>query len=494
MKTNDEALLKIKYNVLHEVAKLAFAGELEEKRDEIPFKLIPGPKAQFRCCVYKEREIIRQRVRLAEGKCPSNVHSDNMIQVISSACEECPITRFVVTDNCQKCMGKACQNACNFGAISMGRDRAHIDPGKCKECGKCSQACPYNAIAELIRPCRRACPVDAIDMDLETGICRIDESKCIQCGACVRSCPFGAITTKVFIVHVINEIKAGKKVVAMVAPAAEGEFGADITMGSWRTALKKVGFTDMVEVAVGGDMTAAYEAMEWAEAYKEGKKMTTSCCPAFVNMIRKHYPALIDNMSTTVSPMVAVSRMLKAKDPETVTVFIGPCMAKKSEAADKSIEGNADYVLTFGEAIELMGAKDVKLEPEEYADQEGSVFGKRFGNGGGLTNAVIQCLKEQGQSTDIKVAKCSGPADVKKALLLMKVGRLPEDFIEGMMCQGGCVGGPSNLKQEVVWKKDRDALIAKADGRGVWENLKNYDMDSFSMHRSFAKKEDAENK
>lgn len=494
MKTNDEALLKIKYNVLHEVAKLAFAGELEEKRDEIPFKLIPGPKAQFRCCVYKEREIIRQRVRLAEGKCPSNVHSDNMIQVISSACEECPITRFVVTDNCQKCMGKACQNACNFGAISMGRDRAHIDPGKCKECGKCSQACPYNAIAELIRPCRRACPVDAIDMDLETGICRIDESKCIQCGACVRSCPFGAITTKVFIVHVINEIKAGKKVVAMVAPAAEGEFGADITMGSWRTALKKVGFTDMVEVAVGGDMTAAYEAMEWAEAYKEGKKMTTSCCPAFVNMIRKHYPTLIDNMSTTVSPMVAVSRMLKAKDPETVTVFIGPCMAKKSEAADKSIEGNADYVLTFGEAIELMGTKDVKLEPEEYADQEGSVFGKRFGNGGGVTNAVIQCLKEQGQNTDIKVAKCSGPADVKKALLLMKVGRLPEDFIEGMMCQGGCVGGPSNLKQEVVWKKDRDALIAKADGRGVWENLKNYDMDSFSMHRSFAKKEDAENK
>ena len=494
MKTNDEALLKIKYNVLHEVAKLAFAGELEENRDEIPFKLIPGPKAQFRCCVYKEREIIRQRVRLAEGKCPSNVHSDNMIQVISSACEECPITRFVVTDNCQKCMGKACQNACNFGAISMGRDRAHIDPGKCKECGKCSQACPYNAIAELIRPCRRACPVDAIDMDLETGICRIDESKCIQCGACVRSCPFGAITTKVFIVHVINEIKAGKKVVAMVAPAAEGEFGADITMGSWRTALKKVGFTDMVEVAVGGDMTAAYEAMEWAEAYKEGKKMTTSCCPAFVNMIRKHYPALIENMSTTVSPMVAVSRMLKAKDPETVTVFIGPCMAKKSEAADKSIEGNADYVLTFGEAIELMGAKDVKLEPEEYADQEGSVFGKRFGNGGGVTNAVIQCLKEQGQSTDIKVAKCSGPADVKKALLLMKVGRLPEDFIEGMMCQGGCVGGPSNLKQEVVWKKDRDALISKADGRVVWENLKNYDMDSFSMHRSFAKKEDAENK
>ena len=188
MKTNDEALLKIKYDVLRTVSKLAFEGKLEEERDNIPFKLIPGPKAQFRCCVYKEREIIRQRVRLAEGKCPSDKQSNNIIQVISSACEECPITRFVVTDNCQKCMGKACQNACNFGAISIGRDRAHIDPSVCKECGRCAQACPYNAIAELIRPCRRACPVDAITMDTETGICQIDEKKCIQCGACQKVC------------------------------------------------------------------------------------------------------------------------------------------------------------------------------------------------------------------------------------------------------------------------------------------------------------------
>jgi len=483
MRTNDEALLKIKYNVLHEVAKLAFSGELEEKRDEIPFKLIPGPKAQFRCCVYKEREIIRQRVRLAEGKCPSDKHSDNMVQVISSACEECPITRFVVTDNCQKCMGKACQNACNFGAITIGRDRAHIDPGKCKECGKCSQACPYNAIAELIRPCRRACPVDAIKMDLDTGICQIDESKCIQCGACVRSCPFGAITTKVFIVQVIEAIKAGKKVVAMVAPAVEGEFGPDITMGSWRTSLKKVGFADMVEVGVGGDMTAAYEALEWAEAYKEGKKMTTSCCPAFVNLIKKHYPTLIDNMSTTVSPMCAVSRMLKAKDPETVTVFIGPCMAKKSEAADKTVEGNADFVLTFGEALELIRAKNVELEPEENNYQESSVFGKRFGNGGGVTAAVVQCFEEMGEDIKPEVMKCNGAAECKKALLLMKVCKLPADFVEGMACVGGCVGGPSKHKTENEAKKARDTLIASADKRNVHENLKKVGADKVHMHR-----------
>ena len=143
----DENVIKIKHDVLYEVAKLAFAGELEEKKDYIANQLIPGPTAQFRCCIYKEREIIRQRVRLAEGKAPGPVDDGNVIQVISSACEDCPISSYTVTENCQNCLGKACISACKFGAIEPGRLRSHIDPQKCKECGKCAQACPYNAIA-----------------------------------------------------------------------------------------------------------------------------------------------------------------------------------------------------------------------------------------------------------------------------------------------------------------------------------------------------------
>lgn len=482
MVTNDATILKIKHDVLFEVAKLAFAGEFEEKKDELPFKMIPGPQAQFRCCIYREREVIRQRIKLAEGKCPDGKNSSNVVQVIQSACEGCPISRYVVTDNCQNCMGKACINSCNFGAISAGRHRAYIDPSKCKECGKCSKACPYNAIADLVRPCKRNCPVDAITMD-ENGICIIDETKCIQCGACIHSCPFGAIGSKTAIVDIINDMRAGKKVVAMIAPAWEGQFGDTITFASWVNALKKVGFEDLYEVAIGGDMTAAAEADEWAQAYKEGKKMTTSCCPAFVNMIKQHFPQVLENMSTTVSPMVAVSRMLKAKDPDVKTVFIGPCIAKKSEVQDKSIEGNADYVLTFGEIRAMMKAKDVELEPADNTIQEGSVYGKRFGNGGGVTQAVLECLKETNENQDINVMKCSGAAECKKALTLLKVGRLPADFIEGMICMGGCVGGPSRHMPEMEAKKARDTLIGQADERGVHENLENYDMDSFSMHR-----------
>lgn len=482
MVSNDATILKIKHQVLYEVAKLAYEGQLEERKEELPYKMITGPQAQFRCCIYKEREIIRQRIRMAEGKCPGDKQSDNIVQVINSACEDCPISRYVVTDNCQKCMAKSCQQVCKFGAITMGRDRSYIDSSKCKECGKCSEACPYNAIADLTRPCKKSCPVSAITMD-EYGISQIDESKCIQCGQCIHNCPFGAIGSKSYIVDIIKHILAGKKVVAMLAPAGEGQFGPDITMASWKTALKKIGFADMVEVGLGGDMTASAEAAEWAEAFEEGKKMTTSCCPAFVNYIKKYFPELTDNISSTVSPMCAVSRMLKAAEPDTVTVFIGPCIAKKVETQDKGLEGNADYALTFGEIRAMLKAKDVELLPQANDSQEASIFGKRFGNGGGVTQAVLECLKETDKNTDILVSTCSGIAECKKALTLLKIGKLPEDFIEGMMCQGGCVGGPSRHKSELESKKSRDKLIGEADERKVYENLGHYDMESFRMHR-----------
>ena len=490
MRYADANVIKIKHAVLEEVARLAFAG------DDIPFKLIPGPTPQFRCCIYKEREIIRQRVRLAEGKAPGVNDDGNIIQVINSACEDCPISSYTVTENCQNCLGKACINACKFGAIEPGRHRSHIDPSKCKECGKCAEACPYNAIAHLQRPCKFSCPVDAISYD-EYGISVIDDEKCIRCGKCIHSCPFGAIGSKTWIVDVINAINSGKHVYAMLAPATEGQFGLDITMASWRKAMKELGFTEFVEVGLGGDLTAKYEAEEMTVQFSQAflkvidqavRKLQPDvilCHHLYLltALVRKHYPELSDAVSTTVSPMCAVSRMIKAKDPEAVTVFIGPCLAKKSEIVDQKIEGNADYAMTYSEIRAMMRAKGVALEPVENTYQEASVFGKRFGNSGGVAAAVQESLKESGNDIDVKVYKANGAAECKKALLLMKVGRLPEDFIEGMACDGGCVGGPSSFKDQMLAKKSRDALIKEADDRGIYKNLSNYDEDSFSMHR-----------
>lgn len=482
MPINDANIIKIKHETLYRVAKLAFEGKLEEKKDNLPLEIIPGPEAHYRCCIYKEREVTRQRIRLAQGLCPGTEESSNMVQIIPSACEGCPISRYTVTDNCQNCMGKACIDACNFDAITPGTTRSHIDPQKCRECGKCAAACPYNAIAEMMRPCKRSCPVNAIIMD-GIGIAKIDEEKCIECGQCIHSCPFGAISSKSYIVQVANAIKDGKKVYAMLAPSAEGQFGENITMLSWKNALKKVGFTDLIELGLGGDYTAYSEAAEWIEAYEKGEKKTTSCCPAFVNMIKKHFPESKDLISDTVSPMCAVSRKLKAAEPDCVTVFIGPCIAKKAETQDSSIEGNADYALTFGEIRAIMRAKEVKLEPAEYSTQEASVFGKRFGNSGGVANAVIESAKELGFEGEFDVCRCNGAAECKKALTLLKFGKLPQEFVEGMVCVGGCVGGPSHHRNEVSSKKARDKLISQADGRNIEENLEMMKTVDFSMHK-----------
>lgn len=488
MITNDVGIVGFKHKIIEEMARLAWKGEVtSEDKEELVYKIIPGPLAQYRCCIYKEREIVRRRIRLAEGlkSTPHSTTSDDMmIEVLSPACEECPISSYVVTDNCRSCMGKPCQKACAFGAISIGDERSRINPNMCKECGKCAEACPYSAIAHLERPCKKACPTNAITYD-EYGVCRIDESKCIQCGHCIHSCPFGAIGSKAFVVDVVNAIRSGKEVIAMCAPATEGQFGEDISMASIRNACKELGFTDMVEVGLGGDMTAAYEAEEWAEALEEGRKMTTSCCPAFINMLKKHFPEQFkENMSSVVSPMCAVSRYIKATRPDCVTVFIGPCIAKKSESREKSIESNADYVMTYGEFRALLRSKDVEVKPVDEEYQEASIFGKSFATSGGVASAVVECMKERGiEEKDIKLRKCAGGKECMQALTLLKVGKIPEDFIEGMACSGGCVGGPSKHVAEKETLKARQTLLSHADNRDILSNIEKIPMDRFSMYR-----------
>ena len=200
-------------------------------------------------------------------------------------------------------------------------------------------------------------------------------------------------------------------------------------------------------------------------------------------MIHLHFPELKDKISTAISPMCAVSRMIKAKEPEAVNVFIGPCIAKKSEVVDQKIEGNADYVLTYSEIRAIMAAKEVELLPDTEKYQESSIYGKRFGNSGGVTGAVLKSMQEMDENLEVKVCKANGAAECKKFLLLLKSGRLPEDFIEGMVCEGGCVGGPSSFNDMISTKKFRDDLLEQADDRNISDNLMNYDMESFSMVR-----------
>ena len=486
MITNDKGIVELKHFILREVCRLAWKGQLSpDETEKIVYEVSPGPKAQYRCCVYKEREILRGRIRLAQGMSPEvSSPTKNVVAVIPAACDDCPIQDYFVTDICRFCLGKACLNSCRFGAISPGDTKMRIDSNKCKSCGLCAKACPYGAIIHQERPCKKSCPVGAISYD-EAGICKIDESKCIHCGHCIHNCPFGAIGSKIYAVNVIQAIRDGKRVIAMCAPATEGQFGKSINMAAIRSALIKAGFADMVEVGLGGDMTAAYEAIEWIEARKEGRIMTTSCCPAFISMLRHHFPKIYEqNKSSTVSPMVAVSRYLKYLDPECVTVFIGPCIAKKGETLNELIKDTPDYAMTYGEFVAMLDAKDIAIEPIEEDYQESSLFGKRFAGSGGVAGAVMEVMKELGEDTsDIRLMTCAGGDECKKAMSLLKAGKLNVDFVEGMICPGGCVGGPSKHQAENLVLQARADLLSKADDRCILENLKNYPMGQFSMHR-----------
>ena len=486
MITNDKGIVELKHFVLREVCALAWEDRLTaEETEKIVYEVSPGPKPQYRCCVYKEREILRGRIRLAMGQNPEpGKTSRNVVAVIPAACDDCPIQDYFVSDICRFCLGKACLNACRFGAISPGDSKMKIDSSKCKSCGLCAKSCPYGAIIHQERPCKKACPVNAISYD-EGGVCVIDENRCIHCGHCIHNCPFGAIGSKIYAVDVIRAIRSGKRVIAMCAPATEGQFGKDIGMAAIRKALKKLGFADMVEVGLGGDMTAASEAAEWIEAKKEGRQMTTSCCPAFISMLRHHFPQIYENnKSATVSPMVAVSRYLKSRDPDCVTVFIGPCIAKKGETLSEFIKDSADYALTYGEIVAMLDSRGVVLEPVEEDYQEASLFGKRFAGTGGVAAAVMEVMEEMGEDTSgIRLMTCAGGEECKKAMMLLKAGKLEADFVEGMICPGGCVGGPSKHQLETVVLRDRAGLLQKADGRKILENLKNYPMDQFSMRR-----------
>lgn len=493
MITNDKGIVELKHHVLREVCRLAWEDRLTaDETEKIVYDISPGPKPSYRCCVYKEREIVRGRIRLAMGQDPEpGKTGKNVVAVIPAACDDCPIQDYFVSDICRFCLGKACLNACRFGAISPGDTKMKIDPNKCKSCGLCAKSCPYGAIIHQERPCKKVCPVGAISYD-EGGVCMIDENKCIHCGHCIHNCPFGAIGSKIYAVDVIRAIREGKRVIAMCAPATEGQFGAEIGMAAIRAALKKLGFAEMVEVGLGGDMTAACEAAEWIEARKEGRKMTTSCCPAFITMLRRHFPKIYEeNKSATVSPMVAVSRYLKYMDPDCVTVFIGPCIAKKGETLNEFIADRPDYALTYGEIVAMLDSRGVEIVPVEEDYQEASLFGKRFAASGGVAGAVMEAMEEMGENTEgIRLMTCAGGEECKKAMMLLKAGKLEADFVEGMICPGGCMGGPSKHQAETLVIRARTGLLAKADGRKILENLKNYPMDKFSMLRDGSRPEE----
>lgn len=444
MRKFDTKVQHLKYKVLREVARQAWNDTLLQNVLDIPNIIVPGNTPTMRCCVYKERAILAERVKVAMGG-----YSDNsdVIEVIEIACDECPVGGYEVTNACRGCLAHRCEDVCRFGAITFDDQHvAHIDKSKCKNCGACSRVCPFTAIVSRNRPCENACKIKAISMN-ENKAAMIDHSKCISCGACVYQCPFGAITDRSYILDVIDIIKKSEnntkyKVFAVVAPAISSQF-TYAKLGQVITGLKELGFHTVIEAALGADIVADAESRELVEK----GFLTSSCCPAFVSYIEKSFPDLKSFVSHNLSPMAAIAKYIKEHEKPCKVVFIGPCTAKKAEVKKEGVKDYVDSCMTFEELQALFDSKDIDITTltEDVLDNA-SYFGRIFARSGGLSDAVAEALKEHGeQSFELKACSCDGIEECKLALLKKSKGILDANFIEGMACVGGCIGGAGCL-------------------------------------------------
>ncbi|MCD8205111.1 MAG: 4Fe-4S dicluster domain-containing protein [Clostridia bacterium] len=449
--------------VAYEADKESIASEIEE----IPYIITPTEVPQYRESIYRERQIASERVRLAMGLSlrPANkpVHLTEglmdsaiseryyeppLMQVIPSACDKCPENKYKVTNMCRNCVGHFCIKACPKGAISVVEGKSHIDQEKCIQCGRCKAVCPYDAISHRIRPCEAACGIDAISSD-EFGRAKIDSDKCVACGQCMAACPFGAIADKSQIFQLITSIRGGSKVIAEVAPAIAGQFGPKASLGRLKTALMKLGFADMYEVADGADMGCIAEAHHYARTVATGQVpfLLTSCCPAWAVLVKKQFPDIANQVSQELTPMVATAREIKEGDPEAKIVFIGPCAAKKLEASRRTIRSYVDFVITFEELAGMFESRGVIVEKceESPLPHPASSAGRGYAVSGGVASAVEKCINEYYPGIPVDIHHAEGLADCKRMLSLAKAGKMDGCMIEGMGCPGGCVAGVGTI-------------------------------------------------
>ena len=490
--------IHLKKEILVRIIKAFFSDDFEEKTRLIPYDMRPkGMEVPYRCCVYKERAIIKDRTiaglgfpieeddetvslgTYAKKALEREEISDKNLTVLQAACKGCATNRIYVTDLCQGCVARPCLASCKFGAVSIIDGRSVIDDSKCKKCQMCVKACPYNAIVKISVPCEDSCPVGAIKKD-ETGFASIDYDKCINCGRCTVACPFGAVHERSQIVDILKAIKSKKKVIAMIAPSIAGQFPGNIYQ--LKSAIIKSGFDDVYEVAQGADITANTEAKEfmermevvneknsewlteWANAggYGESEEiseekihnfMTTSCCAGYNQLIKKHLPEIKPYVSDTKTPLYYTAEIVKKEHPDAITVFVSPCVAKRAEGFEND---NVDYVMNYEELGALFVAKKIQiaeLDESQYV-VESSKQGRNFGFSGGVAESVKASLNDE-NAVKPYVINGLDKDSIRQLRNFAKSGECEGgcNLIEVMCCEGGCIGGNAAMNNQKTAKK-----------------------------------------
>lgn len=461
MSNLDNQTKNLKREILVRIIKAFNQGDFEENVRLIPYQMRPkGCEVPFRCCVYKERAIIKDRTiaglgisiedddeqtllsTYAKQALKRTEPDENTLTVLEAACKGCVPNRVFVTNLCQGCVARPCLNSCNFDAISIVKGKSVIDGEKCKGCMKCVKVCPYSAIVKVKVPCEDACPVDAIAKD-ENGHAKINFDKCISCGKCVTGCPFGAVHEKSQVIDILKEIKAGKNVIAIIAPAIMGQLPC--TPQQLHTAIKNLGFSDVYEVAQGADITTRHEAQDFQERVERGDEfMTTSCCAGYNELVAKHLPEIKPFVSDSKTPLYYTAEIVKKSHPDSITVFFSPCSAKRKEAHQNP---KIDYVINFEELGAWFIASKIEVGECKGSEfkAEASKEGREFALSGGVARAVASLLDEE---IIIKAHHINGlnKDSIKDLKKFAKTGECQfGNLIEVMACEGGCIAGNATI-------------------------------------------------
>lgn len=478
---NNNQWLDIKKETMARLIEAFLSSDFEENTRLIPYDMRPmGSEVPYRCCIYKERAILKSRIIADLGfsleednerielstyakKALEREEIDNKnLTVLTTACKGCVANTMYVTNLCQGCVARPCEKTCKFDAIKVENGRSHIDSEKCKKCQMCAKVCPYHAIVKLTVPCEDACPVGAMRKD-EHGFAKIDYEKCISCGKCIAACPFGAVHERSQMIDILKAMKKGKKVIAMIAPALIGQFKGSLYQ--LKTALIQAGFFDVVEVAKGADITARNEAKEFKERMEEGKKfMTTSCCAGYIQLVKKHLHEIQPYVSDTKTPLYYTSEIIKKEMPEAVTVFVGPCVAKRAEGFENE---NIDYVMSFEELGALFMAKKIEVEKceETKYDKESSKQARNFGVSGGVATAVSKALQEENSVRPFVIDGLDKDS-IRKLKSFAKNQECENccNLVEVMCCEGGCIAGNGTLNNTTTAQKlIREAISGSED-------------------------------
>lgn len=452
---------QIKRDILYRVTKALLNSDYKEL-DYIPYKAAPRGKENIRCCIHKDRAILKYRVmaalgygieeevdetkRLSEYAEDAGDKIDPYLTIIKDACSSCSIGGYYISDVCVGCVARPCSKICPREAITIVKGRSIIDSDLCVNCGKCQDACPYSAVVKIKVPCEDSCPVGALKKD-ENGIAVIDNSKCIVCGKCAKKCPFGAITDKSQIKPILEKLlDKDTKVNGLIAPSIAGQFPGKLSQIV--SMLEEIGFSKVVHVGNYAERVAEMEAEEYT---LEGRLITSSCCPSYTLCSEKHAKPVSPYLSKSPSPMELAGR----DNPQGINVFIGPCFAKKVEGLKSEV---IDYVITFEELGALAMAMELESLNYEKSDLDVSKDGYNFARVGGVTRGVISKLRDRGVWITPETINGIDKAAVKKFKVFEKLNKNYE-FLEVMACEGGCLEGPGNIAPGKVSSKALDALI-----------------------------------